>query len=202
MVYLDIMPESDRSIRVLVAIPARSNFENSLLPPCGVDSIVVLRYAFRPVENVWRRGSRILKWPLWSGRWTLVDRIDSAFCEPFRVVTRNNMYYFVTGSGQLYDVDTAPGKDRKMRLLWPTANTASIVEMIEDTDAGKSYAFTASSFFHIDSKITPQLCDIGPADEIKPDDPLPVLRRCAQTLVQRGLVKLPAAGEPQPAKAN
>lgn len=116
---------------------------------------------------------------------------------------RDDKYYFVTSSGQIYGVARAPGSDRKMQLLWPTTETESIVAMIEDADADKSYAFTVNSFFEIGPKITPQLCYIGPAGEIKPDDPMPVLRRCAATLLQRGLIKLPdgdQAGQPQPAK--
>jgi hypothetical protein len=130
-----------------------------------------------------------------NGKWSDRESIAVAFKEPFQVAARGDDYYFVTASGEVYrSPKPDKGKDRKTEALWTDAKRP-VVAFIQDTDAGKSFAFCKPDkdgkgvYFELAPKLESVVYDAKGLKPAKPDDPLPAVLGYAKILLADKKIK-------------
>ena len=138
-------------------------------------SMSVSKYEFKAVA---REGGG----KLWVGTWSEPEVISFESTEPFYAIVGSGAYHFVTQSGTLWHASKMDWRARKVAIPGNGDGENPIQAVISDAQSQKTYAFTPASFFEISDKLEPRPFDLGPLENVKPDDPLPTVRRCALAL--------------------
>ena len=177
-VRFDLFPTADRQCLLSVLVPGEfSPAESWVVPPCSGPTICVFRYDFHGEISA-DPGNH----EHWVGIWTLVAKIPSKFVEPFYMFPVGDRYQFISQSGKLYRTDDDNSRLEREMLTHPLSESAAIRALLQDADGQKFYAFTEDSFFEIAERIKFHPFDLGPLENVKPEDPLPTVRRCALAL--------------------
>lgn len=129
--------------------------------------------------------------------WKKVERVEVAFREPFRVLSRGEDYYFLTSGGSLYR-SPPPARRGMMRqvLLVHDGTRRRITATVEDGDSGRAFLFVGPdkaggrpAFFELASTV--KLQHYAPADlpAAEGDEPLRSDLRLARLLAARRLIE-------------
>ncbi len=138
---------------------------------------------------------------LWKqGEWKPLDSLEVSFREPFQVLARGEVYYFLTASGRLYRSGARAflTNRRSVEPVWDDANRP-ITHFITDADAERTFLFCKpvkpgepGVYFELGPKPEPKPYDLSKVKPSKADEPLKGVLERARYLAAQKLLKNPA----------
>jgi hypothetical protein len=79
--------------------------------------------------------------------WSKIAVFSLPWSEPFRVIARDNTWYFATGSGALWNVARGDADEWIIKSLW--GHEDPIRMLIDDIGRDRTYAFTKTQYFEV-----------------------------------------------------
>ena len=118
--------------------------------------------------------------PEWS--WHIMDACPPGWVGPFYVVADGDDRHFVVPGGRVFTLPADAPPDFTLVKTW---DADSILALVHDTDAGKSYAFTKSHYFHLTAKPDPKPHGLTAFSGATADEALDTVAKCGRVI--RGL---------------
>ena len=176
-IFYDLWPIDERKclIFVLVEPPLLGSDLRHAFPRITKPSVVVFEYSFHCEPN--DRGRK------WLGIWRRPAAIEVPFYGPFHVAVVGSRCFVVGKEGDLFvgDIGKTDIQAAK-KVSLPARPNERIHALLQDAITQKVYAFTQTSFFELKESLEPYPFVLGRLENVKSDDPLPTVRRCALTL--------------------
>ena len=146
-------------------------FELFISAPGGLARHNPLPDRFEPIDGTWRKCMEKVS----------VDH-PPAWVGPFYVAADGDDRHFIVPGGRVFSLpaDAKPGT-----ALVKTWDADPVLALVHDADAGKSYAFTKSQYFHVTAKPAPKPHGLTAFPGATADEALDTVAKCGR--VVRGL---------------
>jgi hypothetical protein len=184
----DIVPLGPTSFRVYgLAMPG--HILSDFLPVVAKPTMFAIDYSFKEMPAPGGKMPLAAVPVAWDGTWSVAEAIDVEFTGRFNAIVAGADVYAVREVGRIYRKELEKGKAR-MRLA-DIPEQGKICALLKIADRKETYAFTDTVAFKLagplDGPRIPTTAAANPQDV----DPWKVLRRCADALVELGIIKLP-----------